>query len=146
MPAWPARPAPPTRTFTGRTLTVKVYLITRGDGGATGPKIGCGDSVVGVSRTLPYSTTPLTDAMKEMLTIHDQVYGQSGLYNALAASRLQVDSVALSGGVATIRLSGTVSIAGDCDDANADAKITSISIGNRFIGHLLDKPRSSDLH
>ena len=122
--ATPAAVAPTaTRTFTGRTMGVKVYVIARGDGGATGPKIGCGDSVVAVNRTLPYSTTPLTDAMKELLTIHDPFYGQSGLYNALTGSRLQVDSVALTGGVATIRLSGSVSIAGECDNPRFEAQL-----------------------
>ena len=115
--------ATPTRTFTGRVMIVKVYMIARGDGGASGPKIGCGDSAVAVNRTLAYSTTPLTDAMKELLTIHDPFYGQSGLFNALSASRLQVESVALSAGVATIRLAGSVSIGGECDDPRFEAQL-----------------------
>ena len=132
--------ATPTRTFTGRTMTVKAYMIARGDGGASGPKIGCGDSVVAVNRTLPYSSTPLTDAMKELLTIHDPFYGQSGLYNSLSASRLQVESVALSEGVATIRLTGTVSIAGECDDPRFEAQLrrtalqfASVRVANIYI-------------
>ena len=118
-----AEPATPTRTFAGRTMTVKAFMIARGDGGALGPKIGCGDSAVAVNRTLPYSTTPLTDALKELLTIHDPFYGQSGLYNSLNASRLQVESVALSDGVATIRLTGSMTIAGDCDDPRFEAQL-----------------------
>ena len=135
-----SEPPTPTRTFAGRTMTVKAYMIARGDGGASGPKIGCGDSAVAVNRTVPYSTMPLTDAMKELLTIHDPFYGQSGLYNALNASRLQVESVALSGGVATIRLTGTVSIAGDCDDPRFEAQLrrtalqfASVRVANIFI-------------
>jgi spore germination protein GerM len=116
-------PATPTRVITGRTLTVKAYMIARGDGGASGTKVGCGDSAVAVNRILPYTTTPLTDAMKELLTIHDQFYGQSGLYNALHSSRLQVASASLVGGVATIRLTGTTSLAGDCDDPRFEAQL-----------------------
>jgi spore germination protein GerM len=118
-----AVPATPTRTITGRTLTVKAYFIARNDGGALGPKIGCGDSAVAVNRILPYTTSPLTAAMKELLSIHDEFYGQSGLYNALHSSRLQVSSVTLVGGVATIRLTGTTSLGGECDDPRFEAQL-----------------------
>lgn len=121
-PLPPATPTP-TRVLTGRTMNVKIYLIKLNDNGAAGPKVGCNDSAVGVTRTLPYATTPLTDALKDLLANHDQTYGQSGLYNALYRSRLEVASVSIVNAKATIKLTGNLSLAGECDDPRVEAQL-----------------------
>ena len=121
-------PPTPTRVITGRTMTVKLFMIALNDNGAAGPKVGCGDSVVGVPQTLPFSNSPLTDTYKELLAQHDQTFGSSRRYNALYNSRLAVESVSLSGGKATVKLTGTFSLAGECDDPRVEAQLTQTAL------------------
>jgi hypothetical protein len=110
------------------SMQVKIFLIAIGDNGVSGPKIGCGDSAVGVVRVIPATRAPLTAALNELLSIHDKDYGQSGLYNSLYQSNLQIQSVTLINGVATIRLTGTLTLGGECDDPRVDAQITNTAL------------------
>ena len=103
---------------------VNIYLIAVGDNGASGPLVGCGDSVVAVKRQLSAPTrAPLRAALQELLSIHDENYGQSGLRNALFGSNLTIDSVTIENEVAKIALSGTMSLAGECDDPRFKAQL-----------------------
>lgn len=95
---------------------VKVFLVAVGDEGKTGEAIGCGDSLVAVSRDITPTTKPLEAAMKELLSLKTRDYGESGLITALYQSNLTVKSVAISNGTATVKLSGTVTSGGTCDD------------------------------
>jgi Sporulation and spore germination len=112
----------------GGTTQVKIFLIAVGDNGVSGPKIGCGDSAVGVVRVVPATKAPLTAALNELLSLHDQNYGQSGLYNSLYQSHLRLESVAIAGGVATIKLTGTLLLGGVCDDPRVDAQLTNTAL------------------
>jgi hypothetical protein len=85
------------------------------DGTTPGKHIGCGDTVVMVDRTIPPTTAPLSAAIREQLSIHDQFYGQSGLQNALYRSTLQFVSASIVNGHATINLTGTIRTGGMCD-------------------------------
>ena len=85
------------------------------DGTTPGKHIGCGDTVVMVDRTIPPTTAPLSAAIREQLSIHDQFYGQSGLQNALYRSTLHFVSARLVNGHATINLTGTIRTGGMCD-------------------------------
>jgi hypothetical protein len=84
----------PVALVTARTTSVRTFLIAIGDNGRTGTRIGCGDSLVPVIRRIAPTTAPLTTAMKLLLSDHHRYYGQSGLYNALYQSRLQVQGQA----------------------------------------------------
>lgn len=108
---------------TAGTTQVKIFLIAENDNGVSGPKIGCGDSVIGVTRVIPATQGILRAALNELLSQHDQFYGQSGLYNALYRAKLNLDSVTLVNGVATVNLSGTMSLGGVCDDPRAEAQL-----------------------
>jgi hypothetical protein len=110
------------------TAQVKIFLIAVGDNGVSGPKIGCGDSAVGVIRVVPVTKAPLTAALNELFSLHDQFYGQSGLQNFLYQSRLQLQSVAIANGVATIKLTGTLLLGGVCDSPRVDAQITNTAL------------------
>lgn len=103
--------------------TIKLYFVALEDMGKSGKKIGCEDSIVAVSRTVPSSAAPLGAALRELLSIRDRNYGQSGLYNALAQSTLTLDKVVVTGGKAEIRLSGTMTLAGACDSPRVEAQI-----------------------
>ncbi len=104
-------------------MTVQIFLIALEDNGRSGKKIGCDDSIVPVEVETPYTRGMLRAAMEELLSIRDQYYGQSGLYNALHQSDLQVERVVIEDGVATIDLSGTLMVGGVCDNPRIQAQI-----------------------
>jgi hypothetical protein len=98
---------------------------------------------------VPYTTGMLRAALTSLLAIHDQYYGESGLYNALYQSHLAVGDVAISSGTATIHLSGTLTLGGECDSPRVEAQLkqtalqfstvhsVSIFINDRPLGDLL---------
>ncbi len=102
---------------------VKIFLIAMNNPRA-GTPVGCGDSVVGVERQIPPTPAPLTAALNELFSLHDQFYGQSGLYNALYQSNLKIQRVAMVNGTATIQLTENLTLGGECDDPRVAAQIT----------------------
>ncbi len=104
-----------------RTREVKVYLVAVGDNGKRGRHVGCDDSLVPVTRTVAASAAPLKAAVEELLTIPREYEG--GLGNYWFGENLRVQSVALRGGVATVRIRGRVSIAGVCDAPRIEGQI-----------------------
>ncbi len=96
-----------------RTRQVQVFLVALEDNGATGKKIGCGDSLVAVQRDVANST--IQSALTELFSIDGQYYGESGLYNALYQSDLTIDEIEVEEGFATVKLSGKVQLGGTCD-------------------------------
>jgi spore germination protein GerM/predicted small lipoprotein YifL len=94
----------------------QIYLIALEDDGASGEPVGCGDSLVPVEVQLGSTPTPLEDAMKALLAVKDEFYGQSGLYNALHMSELRFEqAIIYDDGTAVIDLSGAVEFGGECD-------------------------------
>jgi spore germination protein GerM len=65
----------------------------------------------------------LKAAMQALISLKVQYYGQSGLYNALYQSDLQLDGVNIKDGVAIIDLSGSLQIGGECDSSRVEAQI-----------------------
>lgn len=122
-------PPPPTDTPTraptvpAGSMRVKIFMIALNDAGKLGKKIGCGDSVVAVERIIPLTNAVLRESLNELLSVHEQDYGQSGLYNALYQSTLKVDDITLIAAKATIYLSGNVLLGGVCDNPRFDAQI-----------------------
>jgi hypothetical protein len=125
IPTQPAARPTSTRTpiAASGTMKIKVFMIAIEDGGKSGKKIGCNDSVVPVERVIPATTAPLTASIRELISLHDQYYGQSGLYNALYQSNLKIGSVSLTAGKASINLQGTVTLGGTCDSPRVAAQI-----------------------
>jgi hypothetical protein len=123
LPTATATIAPTGASNTPAEMEVKIFLIAMGDGGHAGPAVGCGDSAVGVIVQVPYTTGVLRAALTALLANHNQYHGESGLYNALYQSRLTVDDVALAAGTATIRLSGTLTMGGECDSPRVEAQL-----------------------
>ncbi len=121
-PFLPPIPTPAAPTSAG-TTRVKIFLVAIDDNGKSGKKIGCGDSVVAVERSIPATQTPLAAALTELLSIRDRTYGQSGLYNALYQSTLKVDSAIIANGKATINISGKTQLGGVCDNPRFKAQI-----------------------
>lgn len=105
-----------------RQKTVKVFLVAVGDNGKTGRKIGCDDSLVAVRRTVKPSRAVLKSAVEELLKI-PRNYNEK-LENFWGGGGLKLKSVALAGGVATIRLTGKeLPIAGVCDQPRVARQI-----------------------
>jgi hypothetical protein len=113
----------PTATKLPKTIMLKIFLIGVSDNGVSGKLVGCGDSVVAANVEVPYTTGVLKAAMTKLLSIKDQNYGQSGLYNALYQSNLKISSLTLKDGVATIHLTGKLTLGGECDNPRVQSQL-----------------------
>lgn len=108
---------------TGGVTKVKVFLIGIEDNGKSGKKIGTGDSVIAVDVSIEPTKAPLTAALNKLLSIKEQYYGQSGLYNPLYSSNLKLDKATIKDGEADIRLSGNLQLGGEMDDPRVKAQL-----------------------
>jgi hypothetical protein len=115
---------PPTATSPATTeQTVKIFLIALNDNGQSGTLVGCGDSAVPVTVTISQTQGVLRAALEKLLSAKKQFYGESGLYNALYQSDLQVGGVTIEQGKAIIHLMGTMMLGGVCDAPRVEAQI-----------------------
>jgi len=110
-------------TSTAVQQTVKIFLIALEDNGQSGILVGCGDSAVPVTVIIPRTQGVLKAALEKLLSIKEQYYGESGLYNALYQSDLKLKSVTIDQGKAVIHLTGTVMLGGVCDAPRFEAQI-----------------------
>lgn len=102
----------------------KIYLIALEDKGASGKLIGCDDSVVPVEIMVDPGADALRAALETLLGLKDQYYGQSGLYNALYQSNLQVEKIEIEANELKVELVGTVMLGGACDNPRFGAQLT----------------------
>jgi hypothetical protein len=125
------QPSPTIQAATGTSIPtdlplaslVQIYLIGLEDNGQTGVTVGCGDSAIPVQVEIQPTQGVLKAALEALLSIKDQYYGQSGLYNALYQSDLQVDSININNGKATVYLSGSLIMGGECDNPRVQAQL-----------------------
>jgi hypothetical protein len=103
--------------------SVKIFLVALEDRGASGPTIGCDDSLVAVERRLISGAPSPVTALGELLGIREPRYGQSGLYSALAQSDLRVAAVEQTSAGTVVRLTGTLRLGGACDAPRVDAQL-----------------------
>lgn len=108
--------------------TVSLYFVALNDEGKSGEKIGCGDSLVQVKQEVPLTKVPLQTALQELLGVKDKYYGQSGLYNALASSKIQVNKVSINGSTASIYLTGSFSLGGVCDIPRVEGQLRATAL------------------
>lgn len=121
----PPTAVPPTAASTATLgeMNVKVILIALEDSGQSGTPIGCGDSAVPVTVTIPRTQGVLRAALEKQLSMKQELYGESGLYNALYQSDLQVRSVVINQGTAVIHLTGDLVLGGVCDSPRVQAQL-----------------------
>lgn len=105
------------------TDRVKIFLVALEDNGQSGEPIGCGDSIIPVEQQIEPTPAPLRAALERLLSIKDQFFGQSGLYNALYQSNLRVDNVTIENRKAIVHLSGTLTVGGVCDSPRVLAQL-----------------------
>lgn len=110
-------------TPAGATQAIKVYLVAVGDDGKTGNKIGCGDSLVPVTRTIKKTAAPLTAALRELLLTPQHPDGTPKLENFWKGRNLKVQSVSVRNNIATIHISGEVFVAGVCDEPRITSQV-----------------------
>lgn len=104
--------------------SVKVYLVAVDDGGKLGRKIGCGDSLVPVTRRVKATGAPLKAALEELLSLPRQYAEDSRLNNFWVGNGLRLKSVVLRGGTATIHITGEGPfVAGICDEPRITSQI-----------------------
>lgn len=102
---------------------IKIFLIALEDNGQGGTLVGCGDSVIPINVTIPPTQGILRAALEKLFSAKNQFYGESGYYNALYQSDLQVTGVTIEQGKATIHLTGSVTLGGVCDAPRVEAQI-----------------------
>jgi hypothetical protein len=121
------QPIPPTSaapTSTPATeQNVKIVLIALEDNGQSGTLVGCGDSGIPINVTIPPTQGVLRAALEKLFSAKQQFYGESGYYNALYQSDLEVAKVTIEQGKAIIRLTGTIMLGGACDAPRVEAQI-----------------------
>jgi hypothetical protein len=126
LPPTPTTPLPtvtPQPTDAPLPHTVQIFLIAMEDNGQSGVPVGCGDSAVPVHVEITPTQAVLKAALTALLSVKSQYYGQSGLYNALYQSNLQVDSLSIQNGKASVYLTGTLSMGGECDIPRVQAQL-----------------------
>ena len=104
------------------TETVSLFFLSLNDGGP----VGCGDSLVEVSTQIEKSQTveaKISNALQKLFAQNDAYYGQSGLYNAFHQSNLDVGSVTIAAGAATVDLTGQWTVGGVCDEPRTEAQL-----------------------
>jgi hypothetical protein len=119
VPPTPAVSTPTTAT----EQMVQIVLIALEDNGQSGTLVGCGDSAIPINVTIPRTQGVLRAALDKLFSAKQQFYGESGYYNALYQSNLQVDRVTIEQGRATIYLTGNVVLGGTCDAPRVEAQI-----------------------
>lgn len=112
----------------GRFTRTQIYLIALEDAGQSGQEVGCGDSVVPVEVEIEPTIAPLRAALERLLAIDSEFYGQSGLYNALYQSDLQVQGIDIVNREAIIHLTGDLTLGGVCDNPRVDAQLTQTAL------------------
>ena len=111
------------------TTSVNVYLIALEDQGQNGEAIGCGDSVVPVTTTVTVAGNTTADKIEAALTklfsydTQNVTIGNNQYYNALYQSQLKVGTVQVVSGVATVELTGTYKLGGECDNPRFAAQL-----------------------
>ena len=110
---------------TGSAEGTAVYYVALDDGGSSGVRFGCNDSLVPVHHADPVIREPLQAAMSRLLS---EGAPPAGLYNALSSSALQYVSGYLDGATVVVNLTGAVQPGGTCDIPRIDAQLTHTAV------------------
>jgi hypothetical protein len=115
--------ASPKPSFTpAKSLSLRLFFIALNDKGQHGEQVGCGDTIAPVEYVIPDTTTPLQTVLHQLLSIKQQNIN-SNLYNALSQSDLQLKDASIKDGLATVHLTGTLNLGGECDNPRVQAQL-----------------------
>ena len=119
----PTSEAPQPTGLPEQVAPLTVYYVAVGDNGASGPLIGCGDSLV-ATRTAPVTfTDQVGPSIRALLANKSRTVGMSGLINVLYQSSLSYIGGSFDGTTITIYLSGQFMLGGECDIPRAKAQL-----------------------
>lgn len=128
LPGSGLQPAPASGTGTGEASAgTAVYYVALDDGGRSGVRFGCNDSLVAVHQADSSTREPLQAAMDRLLS-GPGAPPATGLYNALSASSLQYVSGYLDGTTVVVNLTGAVQPGGVCDLPRIEAQLTHTAV------------------
>ncbi|CAN7579922.1 GerMN domain-containing protein [Arthrobacter sp. LjRoot14] len=114
--------AVPRRGLAGGT---PVYFVALDDGGSTGVRFGCNDSLVAVFHSTAAAEEPLRAALGVLLGSGDS---PAGLYNSLHNSTLDYVSAYFDGTTVVVNLTGTIRPGGTCDLPRLEAQLTHTAV------------------
>lgn len=102
-----------------------VYFVALDDGGSTGVRFGCNDSLVAVFHSPAAAAEPLRTSLAVLLGGSD---APDGLYNSLDSSDLEYVSAYFDGTTVVVNLTGTVRPGGTCDIPRLEAQLTHTAV------------------
>jgi hypothetical protein len=123
----PASPTPqivetePDTTISDQTVTF--FLVAIEDKGISGKKIGCDDSLIPVEVTIRSDLQSPWNALSALLNLDETYYGESGIYNALHQSDLEIQAYEIHEGKAKVNLEGELMLGGVCDTPRVEEQI-----------------------
>ncbi|TNB74290.1 hypothetical protein FHJ30_06030 [Arthrobacter sp. BB-1] len=100
-----------------------VYYVAIDDNGISGPRIGCGDSLVATTTAPVRFTDQVGPSVGALLANKSRDVGMSGLVNVLYQSDLRYVGGELDGSTITIYLEGQFMLGGVCDIPRAKAQL-----------------------
>ena len=123
-PAGPTATSEPAPTgLPEQTGPLTVYYVAVGDNGISGPRIGCGDSLVATTTAPVRFTDQVGPSVGTLLANKNRDIGMSGLINVLYQSSLTYVAGELDGSTITIWLTGQFMLGGVCDIPRAKAQL-----------------------
>lgn len=117
-PALPGQPNP------DASAGKPVYFVAVDDGGTTGVRFGCNDSLVAVYHPASPQEEPLQASLRTLLGDDSP----AGLYNALEDSTLEYVSAYFDGTTVVVNLTGSINPGGECDIPRVEAQLTHTAI------------------
>jgi hypothetical protein len=110
-------------SVTSRAVTsIRIYLVN-----INGKGLGCGGGLVGVTRRVTPTSTPLTVALR-LLLANRHVCGGAGLCSAFSRSQLRIRSAAVVRGTAVIHLTGRLRLGGVCDNPRVRGQLRATAL------------------
>lgn len=100
-----------------------IYYVAIDDNGISGPRIGCGDSLVATTTAPVRFTDQVGPSIGTLLANKSRHVGLSGLVNVLYQSSLTYVGGELEGSTITIYLEGQFMLGGVCDIPRAKAQL-----------------------
>ncbi len=94
---------------------VQLFFIALEDNGTRGEQIGCNDSIIPVEYTIS-SQDPVRTTLDYILSLKDQTYEGTDLYNSLYQSTLTVKDIKESSKSIDVYLEGQIQLGGVCDN------------------------------
>lgn len=123
-PASPPAAQEPTPTgLPEQEAPLTIYYVAIDDNGISGPRIGCGDSLVATTTAPVRFTDQVGPSIGTLLANKNRDVGLSGLVNVLYQSNLSYVGGELEGSTITIYLTGQFMLGGVCDIPRAKAQL-----------------------